>query len=66
MALLIGLVRFGQFGVDIVERGRKLVAKALQDDNAKLAAKLDLSRDYANMYGEMAKESNTMVFSETP
>merc|ERR1711933_274115 len=30
------------------------------------AAKLALARDYVSMYGEMGKESNTMIFNERP
>lgn len=44
----------------------KLIADRLQDAGGEDAAKLKLAGDYAEMYGEMGKASNTMLFQQNP
>ncbi len=43
-----------------------LMAQALSSQNGQEAAKLQISREYIAMYGEMGSKSNTMIFSERP
>lgn len=42
------------------------IAAELEKPGGQLAAQLALARDYVAMYGEMGKESNTMIFNERP
>eukprot|EP00520_Triparma_pacifica_P020378 CAMPEP_0118649870 /NCGR_PEP_ID=MMETSP0785-20121206/9936_1 /TAXON_ID=91992 /ORGANISM="Bolidomonas pacifica, Strain CCMP 1866" /LENGTH=302 /DNA_ID=CAMNT_0006542191 /DNA_START=113 /DNA_END=1021 /DNA_ORIENTATION=- len=44
----------------------KLVAEQLKQAGGEDAAKLKLAGDYAEMYGEMGKSSNTMLFQQNP
>jgi len=44
---------------------RKISAE-LQKAGGEDAARLALARDYVNMYGEMGKQSNTILFNERP
>mmetsp|Transcript_31984 Transcript_31984/g.73516 ORF Transcript_31984/g.73516 Transcript_31984/m.73516 type:complete len:220 (-) Transcript_31984:2398-3057(-) len=44
----------------------RVIAEELQKPGGEKAAKLALARDYVMMYGEMGKESNTMIFNERP
>jgi regulator of protease activity HflC (stomatin/prohibitin superfamily) len=44
---------------------RKIAAE-LQKSGGMEAAKLALAKDYVTMYGEMGRESNTMIFNERP
>jgi len=44
----------------------KLIASELQKPGGTEAARLALSREYVGMYGEMGKQSNTMIFNERP
>lgn len=43
-----------------------VVAQALENKNGQDAAKLQVSREYIAMYGEIGSKSNTMIFSERP
>lgn len=43
-----------------------MVAEALRDAAGPDAAQLQIAKDYINMYGEMGKSSNTMLFSDRP
>ena len=42
------------------------IAAELQKPGGTEAARLALARDYVDMYGEMGKQSNTMLFNERP
>lgn len=42
------------------------IAKELEKPGGMDAAKLALAHNYVTMYGEMGKESNTMIFNERP
>lgn len=42
------------------------IAAELQKPGGMEAARLALSREYVGMYGEMGKQSNTMIFNERP
>lgn len=42
------------------------VAKALEKEGANEAARLDVAREYINMYANMGKESNTVIMNERP
>jgi len=44
----------------------KLIAAELQKPGGMEAARLSLSREYVDMYGEMGKQSNTILFNERP
>ena len=44
----------------------KTIAAELEKPTGQLAAQLALAKDYVSMYGEMGKESNTMIFNERP
>ena len=44
----------------------ELIAQQLQQPGGSEAAKLALAKDYVQMYGEMGKESNTILFNERP
>jgi len=44
----------------------KTISAELEKPSGQLAAQLALAKDYVSMYGEMGKESNTMIFSERP
>lgn len=44
----------------------KLIAAQLETPDGKVAAQLALAKEYVSMYGEMGKESNTMIFNERP
>ena len=43
-----------------------LVAEALQEASGGDAAQLQIAKQYIEMYGEMGKTSNTMLFSDRP
>lgn len=43
-----------------------LVAEALRDAAGADAAQLEIAKQYIEMYGEMGKSSNTMLFSDRP
>lgn len=43
----------------------KQIAAALEG-KGQMAAQLDVARDYVTMYGEMGKQSNTMLFMDKP
>ena len=42
------------------------IAEQLQQEGGQEAARLALARDYVAMYGEMGKESNTILFNDRP
>jgi len=42
------------------------IAYELQQPGGQDAARLAIAREYVNMYGEMGKESNTILFNERP
>mmetsp|Transcript_39203 Transcript_39203/g.94806 ORF Transcript_39203/g.94806 Transcript_39203/m.94806 type:complete len:374 (-) Transcript_39203:40-1161(-) len=42
------------------------ISEQLLKDGGQEAAKLALARDYVEMYGEMGKESNTILFNDRP
>lgn len=42
------------------------IAAQLQKDGGQEAARLALARDYVEMYGEMGRESNTILFNDRP
>ena len=44
----------------------KMISEQIQQDGGMEAAKLALARDYISMYGEMGKESNTIMFNDRP
>ena len=44
----------------------QLISAQLQKPSGAEAARLALARDYVSMYGEMGKESNTILFNERP
>ena len=44
----------------------RTIATELEKPTGQLAAQLALAKDYVSMYGEMGKESNTMIFNERP
>jgi len=44
----------------------RTISDELQKPGAEAAAQLALAREYANMYAEMGKQSNTMWFNERP
>lgn len=44
----------------------RIVAKELEKPGGSEAARLSLAKDYVTMYGEMGKESNTILFNERP
>jgi len=44
----------------------RLIAAELEMDGGQDAARLALARDYVTMYGEMGKQSNTILFNERP
>lgn len=43
-----------------------LVAGALKESTGGDAAQLQIAKQYIDMYGEMGKTSNTMLFSDRP
>lgn len=43
-----------------------VVARALAESGGLEAAKLNVAREYINMYSDMGQKSNTMIFSERP
>ncbi|CAN0485993.1 unnamed protein product, partial [Ectocarpus sp. 12 AP-2014] len=43
-----------------------VVAEALRDAAGSDAAQLQIAKQYIDMYGEMGKSSNTMLFSDRP
>lgn len=43
-----------------------VVAEALRDTAGADAAQLQVAKQYIEMYGEMGKSSNTMLFSDRP
>lgn len=43
-----------------------MVAEALKDAAGADAAQLQIAKQYIDMYGEMGKSSNTMLFSDRP
>eukprot|EP00527_Entomoneis_sp_CCMP2396_P000681 CAMPEP_0198151332 /NCGR_PEP_ID=MMETSP1443-20131203/55270_1 /TAXON_ID=186043 /ORGANISM="Entomoneis sp., Strain CCMP2396" /LENGTH=404 /DNA_ID=CAMNT_0043816963 /DNA_START=91 /DNA_END=1302 /DNA_ORIENTATION=+ len=43
-----------------------LIAQQMQQPGGAEAARLALAREYVTMYGEMGKESNTILFNERP
>lgn len=43
-----------------------LVAEALRETSGDDAAQLQIAKQYIDMYGEMGKSSNTMLFSDRP
>lgn len=43
-----------------------MVAEALRNTAGSDAAQLQIAKEYINMYGEMGKSSNTMLFSDRP
>lgn len=43
-----------------------LVAEALKESTGGDAAQLQIAKQYIDMYGEMGKTSNTMLFSDRP
>lgn len=43
-----------------------VVAEALRDEAGSDAAQLQIAKQYIDMYGEMGKSSNTMLFSDRP
>ncbi len=44
----------------------RVVAQSLGEEKGQDAAKVQIAKDYINMYGLMGSQSNTMVFSERP
>mmetsp|Transcript_33565 Transcript_33565/g.44311 ORF Transcript_33565/g.44311 Transcript_33565/m.44311 type:complete len:348 (-) Transcript_33565:483-1526(-) len=42
------------------------IAKAISKEEGVTAAQMEVAKEYIKMYGEMAKQSNTMVFSDKP
>lgn len=44
----------------------QVIAAQLAQPGGPEAARLALAKDYVSMYGEMGKESNTMIFNERP
>jgi len=44
----------------------RAIGNALDSDQGRAAAQLDIAKDYLEMYGEMGSQSNTMVFSKEP
>ena len=44
----------------------RLIAEALQGPEGRAAAELAIAKQYVEMYGEMGKMSNTMLFSDRP
>lgn len=42
------------------------IAEQLQSEGGQQAAKLALAQNYVDMYGEMGKESNTILFNDRP
>ncbi|CAJ1966766.1 unnamed protein product [Cylindrotheca closterium] len=42
------------------------IAEQLQKEGGQEAAKLALAKDYVEMYGEMGRESNTILFNDRP
>jgi regulator of protease activity HflC (stomatin/prohibitin superfamily) len=44
----------------------KLISKELQSPGGAEAARLALAREYVGMYGEMGKQSNTILFNDRP
>ncbi|CAN0483931.1 unnamed protein product, partial [Scytosiphon promiscuus] len=43
-----------------------MVAEALKETAGPDAAQLQIAKQYIEMYGEMGKSSNTMLFSDRP
>ena len=44
--------------------GISLIAEQLKSDEGCKAAQLDVAKNYVEMYGEMGKSSNTMIFAK--
>jgi regulator of protease activity HflC (stomatin/prohibitin superfamily) len=44
----------------------QVIAAELEKPSGQVAAQLALAKDYVSMYGEMGKESNTMIFNDRP
>lgn len=44
----------------------RVIAAELEKPGGQVAAQLALAKEYVSMYGEMGKESNTMIFNDRP
>merc|ERR1712070_383368 len=44
----------------------QLIADAMSRENGLEASRLSVAEQYVKMYGEMGRESNTMIFSDKP
>jgi regulator of protease activity HflC (stomatin/prohibitin superfamily) len=44
----------------------RTISAELEKPSGQLAAQLALAKEYVQMYGEMGKESNTIIFNERP
>lgn len=72
-AAKIKLIREAEGQAEAIRKTAEAQAEALRKIAAELqksggmeAAKLALAKDYVTMYGEMGRESNTMIFNERP